>query len=59
MYLGGNYVRVVYERMWKKLKMCAYKGASWLDLAIGKLLKWHTCETCKELKGHDSWSTTE
>ena len=26
-------------------------------LAIGKLPKCHTCEACKKLKGHDSWST--
>ena len=38
--------------------MCAYKGASRLDLVTGKSLKWHTYEACRELKGHDSWSTT-
>ena len=37
--------------------MCVLKGVSRLDLATGKSLKWHTCEACKELKGHDSWST--
>ena len=24
---------------------------------IGESPKWHTCEACRELKGHDSWST--
>ena len=27
------------------------------SLATGKSPKWHTCEACTELKGHDSWST--
>ena len=27
-------------------------------LAIGKSPKCHTCEACRKLKGHDSWSTT-
>ena len=27
-------------------------------LAIGKSPKWHTCEACRELKGHNNWSTT-
>ena len=26
-------------------------------LATGKLSKWHMCEACRKLKGHDSWST--
>ena len=38
--------------------MSAYKGASRPDLATGKSPKWHTCEACRELKGHDNWSTT-
>jgi len=38
--------------------MCAIKGVSRLGLTTGKSPKWHTCEACKELKGHDSWSTT-
>ena len=41
----------------KKLKMCAFKGVLRLDLATGKSSKWHTCEACRELTGHDSWST--
>ena len=27
--------------------MCAIKGVSRLDLATGKLPKWHTCEACR------------
>ena len=27
-------------------------------LATSKSLKYHTCEVCRKLKGHDSWSTT-
>ena len=38
--------------------MCAFKGVSRLDLVTGKSPKWHTCEACRELKGHDSWRTT-
>ena len=45
------------KKLKKKLKMCALKGVLRLDLATGKSPKWHTCEACRELKGHDSWST--
>ena len=42
--------------VWKSLKktqdMCVQRS-----LATSKSLKWHTCEACKELNGHDSWST--
>ena len=27
------------------------------SLVTGKSPKWHTCEACKELKGHNNWST--
>ena len=58
LYLGGNNVRVMCERVRRKLKFCAFKGVSRLDLAIAKLPKYHMCEACKKLKGHDSCSTT-
>ena len=28
------------------------------SLATGKLPKWHMCEACRDLKGHNNWSTT-
>ena len=34
LYLGGNNVRVVYERVGRFDQVCALKGFSWLDLAI-------------------------
>ena len=58
LYLGGNNVRVMCERVRRKLKFCAFKGVSRLDLAIAKFPKYHMCEACKKLKGHDSCSTT-
>ena len=39
--------------MKKTQDMCIQRS-----LATGKSPKWHTCEACRELKGHDSWSTT-
>ena len=38
----------------KKLKLCAFKRS----FTTGKSPKWHMCEACRELKGHDSWSIT-
>ena len=38
----------------KKLKLFAFKRS----LATGKLPKWHMCEACRDLKGHNNWSTT-
>ena len=46
----------------KKFKnMCiwrflATRSRKWL--ATGNSTKCHTCEACRKLKGHDSWSTT-
>ena len=34
----------MYERVWRKLKMCALKRVLRLDLATSKSPKWHTCE---------------
>ena len=42
----------------KENSICVHSKESRDWLVIGKSLKWHTCEACRELKGHDSWSTT-
>ena len=39
----------------KKLKLFAFKRSLATD---SRLASRHTCEACKELKGHDNWSTT-
>ena len=36
LYLGGNHVRVMCERMWKNAQECALSRASRLDLAASK-----------------------
>ena len=57
MYLGENYVRVVCERVWRKLKKCALKknlATGSLDwLVTSKSPIWHTCEACR-----GSWRVT-
>ena len=51
LYLDGNHVRVVCERVWKKAQKCAFCRNSRLDLASGSQLsnhqKRHTCEACR------------
>ena len=49
LYLGGNYVRVVCKRVWRKLKKCALKKS----LVISKSPEWHTYEACR-----GSWRVT-
>ena len=44
LYLGRNHVRVVYEKVWRKLKSVQSRRALQLDLATSKLPKWHTYE---------------
>ena len=57
LYLGGNHVRLVCERMWRKTQECAIKksltirSCDWLT--IGKSPEWHTCEACR-----GSWRVT-
>ena len=59
LYLGGNNVRVVCERVWRNSSCMLLRGVSWLDLVTdSRLASRHTCEACRERKGHDSWSTT-
>ena len=50
---------------WELYKGCVWKNVKKTQdvcikrsLTTGKLPKWHTCEVCRKLKGHDSWSTT-
>ena len=38
LYLGGNHVRVVCERVWRKAQKCAFYRASRLDLTTGSWL---------------------
>ena len=61
LYLGGNYVRVVCEKVWR-FQVCEHsEWFSRLDLASDKWVnspKCNECEACKELKGHDNWSIT-
>ena len=42
----------------KKLKLCAVKRSLMTGSrdwhATGKSPKWHMCEACRELKGHDN-----
>ena len=52
LYLGGNHVRIVYERECEeKLKSVQLSRASQLDLVIGLWLvsrqSRHTCEACR------------
>ena len=59
LYLCGNHVRVVYERVWRKTQKCAFCRDSRLDLASDSRLdltsdsrlasrqKRHTCEACR------------
>ena len=56
MYLGGIYVRVVYERVWRELKMCAIKGVSWLDLATDSRLESRQSGT--HVKHAGNWRVT-
>ena len=51
----------VWESVKKTQDICnqrslATRSRDWL--ITGKSPKWHMCEACRELKGHDSWSTT-
>ena len=51
----------VWENVKKTQDVCIQRSLTtgscdWLT--IGKSPKLHTCEACRELKGHDSWSTT-
>ena len=56
MYLGGNYVRVVYEKVWINLKMCAYKGVSWLDFATD--LRLASRQSGTRVKHAGNWKVT-
>ena len=51
LYLCGNHVRVVCERVWRKAQKCAFYRDSRLDLMSGLWLasrqKRHTCEACR------------
>ena len=62
LYLGGNHVRVVCERVWRKAQKCAFCKDSWLDLVSGLRLashqKRHTCKDVGELKSYTSCCTT-
>ena len=51
----------VWESMKKTQDVCNQRSLAigshdWLT--TGKLPKWHTCEVCRELMGHNSWRTT-
>ena len=51
----------VWESVKKTQDVCiqrslATRSHNWL--VTGKSPQWHKCEACRELKGHDSWSTT-
>ena len=51
----------VWENVKKTQDVCIQRSLTtgscdWLT--IGKSPKLHTCEACRELKGHDNWSTT-
>ena len=60
MYLGGNHVRVVCERVWRIAKCVQRSRDSRLDLAGGSRLQaaWmkHTCQACQKLKRRASHS---
>ena len=48
LYLGGNYVRIVCERVWRKLKMCAIQrslATRSQDWQVAKMV--HMCEACR------------
>ena len=51
LYLGGNHVRVVNKKVWRKTQECALSKASWLNLATVSRLanrqRRHTCEACR------------
>ena len=62
LFLGGNNVRVVCERVWRFDQECAIRTDSQLELATDS--EWwlakmkHTCEACRKLKSQASWITT-
>ena len=62
LYLDGNQVRVVCERVWRKAQECILKkslatgSCRWLAAASRQML--NTCQACQKLKRHASWSTT-
>ena len=59
LFLGGNHVKVMCERVWRKAQECALNRASWLDLAASKSPKGGTrVKYVGELKSHTSQSTT-
>ena len=51
LYLGGNHVRVVCERVWREAQEYALSKTSWLGLTTSSQLascqRRHTCEACK------------
>ena len=51
LYLGGNHVRVVYERVWR-IQVCVH----WLDLTSGLQLITH--QNATRLKYAESWRVT-
>ena len=59
LYLGGNHVKVVCERVWRKVQDCAFsKGLTTgsRDLQVAKGCTW--VKHVEELNSHASWSTT-
>ena len=56
LYLGGNYVRVVCERMWRKFKLCAFKRVLQLDLATDSWLA--SRQSATRVKHARSWRVT-
>ena len=57
LYLGGNNVWVVCERVWRIDQVCALRGISRLTHEWWPAKMWHTCRACRKLKGQDSWIT--
>ena len=59
LYLGGNHVRVVCERVWRKAQNCALKKSLATGSRNWQLAKGDThMKHAGELKSHTSWITT-
>ena len=47
LYLGGNHIRVVCERVWRKAQKCALKKSLMTSLRLASRQRRHTCEACR------------